>query len=100
MIGSVKQEGKFVQIFDENGKHMDSIGLDSDQVLRGYSNSIIVAIKEGGFVSVYDERGRQKCVFRISSLEEFLAVVGETIHFKEGHVTKIYDSNGNHKQTI
>jgi hypothetical protein len=74
MIGSIKNENNFIHIFDVNGVEKAMIGLPSDQTLKGFSNTMIVAMA-GGFVTVYDENGHQKAFFGVSSLEEFFAVI-------------------------
>ena len=95
MIGSIKQDDGFVRLFDSGGTLMATIGLGSDQILRGYSDSIVVA-SAGGFYTVYDESGRQKAFFGVAEARAFLAVVGDTIQFKEGGSTIVYDQNGNY----
>jgi hypothetical protein len=99
VIGSVKFDGNFIEIFDENGVQRGTIGVSSNQTLKGYSSSILV-VMDGNFVHVHNEYGHSITHFAIQSPMEFLAVVGDTIHFRDSGFTKIYGSDGNYQRTL
>jgi hypothetical protein len=93
VIGLVKQEHNVLLIYDEKGIQRATMAIPSGHTFKGYSNSIIVTMKDH-LVIVFNDKGFQKAAFSAFSGAEFLAVVGETIQFKEGNRIKICDSNG------
>ena len=58
-IGNAVQRGAFVNVYDENGRVIQTIpaGFEPDDGLKGYTANT-VNIKRGGFIYTYDERGR------------------------------------------
>ena len=54
MIGTVKPNGSFIQIYDENGHYKASISAKDGLV--GYT-STTVTVKCGSFNEIYDENG-------------------------------------------
>ena len=55
MIGTVRQLGSIIEVYDENGRYLWSRGGE----LSGYT-STTVSIKNAGVIQVYDEKGNYK----------------------------------------
>lgn len=54
MIGTVKQDGSMLRIYDENGDFKTSISICDGLV--GYTSST-VSVKDGSMTRIYDENG-------------------------------------------
>ena len=60
MIGTGKQDGNWVEIYDENGNYKCCVAAHDGLV--GYTGST-VSIKNGSWTEMYDENGNyQGCV--------------------------------------
>lgn len=58
-IGSAVQKGRFVYVYDDRGRQLVSIAVQSANALQGYTSNT-VSIRKGNFIYVYDEKGHQK----------------------------------------
>ena len=63
MIGTVKQEGSWIKIYDENGIYKASISACDGLV--GFTGST-VSVKEGSWTKIYDENGNYKSTVQFS----------------------------------
>lgn len=57
MIGTVKQNGSSIEIYDENGHYKTSISARDGLV--GFTGAT-VSVKNGSCTEIYDEDGRYK----------------------------------------
>lgn len=57
MIGTVKQNGSRIEIYDENGRYKTSISAYDGLV--GFTGAT-VSVKNGSRTEIYDEDGRYK----------------------------------------
>lgn len=55
MIGTVRQQGSVIEVYNENGNYLWSRNGE----LVGYTSNT-VSIKSSGIIQVYDEKGNYK----------------------------------------
>ncbi|MDR1109658.1 MAG: hypothetical protein LBP92_02920 [Deltaproteobacteria bacterium] len=98
MIGSVKQEGSNIVIYDENGNF--KVNCCGYGKLLGFSSSIIVRGQAN--IEIYDENGNFKCTCNCAYNEnsDAVTVVGDTVQVNNGSTIAVYDSNGIFKHQI
>ena len=55
MIAMAIQKGRYIEIYDESGRHSCDVYV-GDGVMQGYTSSR-VNVKKGAYIESYDERG-------------------------------------------
>jgi hypothetical protein len=106
MIGGVKSDGSYANIYDENGSQKGSVYIGGKDC-RGFSPEFLAVEDPGNCIYLFDEHGKQKTSVYLSGRKfggvagrKFGGVVGNELHVTDGCTTCVYDSGGNQTRSF
>jgi hypothetical protein len=98
MIGGVKSDGSYANIFDEHGSPKASVYIGGKDC-KGFSSEFLAVEDPGNYIYLFDEHGNRKTSVCLSG-RKFGGVVGNELHVTDGRRTYVYDSEGNQTRSF
>lgn len=92
-ISNVEQRGSWYYIYDEAGKKVKSLSVNTVGEVKGWCANFFVS-QHGSWIYLYDINGRRLKTLSANTVGEIIAVSGDTFTSRKGNWIYTYDSTG------